>query len=319
MAEDPISDYLRSIGRVPLLTPAEEIQLGHTVQKLMALLEAKPDGPYTKEERLLIRRGQRAKDRMINANLRLVVSVAKKFVRVVQSLDMLDLIQEGNIGLVRAVEKFDPERGYKFSTYAFWWIRQGITRATWSNERLIKLPSAAAEAVHKVANYKVNFKAEHGRGPTIEECAEYCKVGVGTMRGYLKHANDCQSLDSKCANARDGRGSSLVELIPDPSSIEDLDLDTEEQVHKAYVAYQMLSDREQELLAHRFGLDGREELSLEKIGKLQGVSRQGTRDQEVRTLRKLRLLMQGQPPGKLTTIGRPSSLNWRSKTLCEAA
>ena len=319
MADDPVRDYLNGIGRIPLLTPAEEIQLGHLVQKLMALLETNPNGPYDQEERRILRRGQRAKNRMINANLRLVVSVARKFARSVQSLDLLDLIQEGNIGLVRAVEKFDPERGYKFSTYAFWWIRQGITRATWTHERLIKLPSAAAEALHKISLHKLNFKAEHGREPTIEECAEFCKVGVDTMKGYLRHAQDCQSLDHKCANARDNRGSFLVELIPDPSTLGDSDFDAQEKVGAAHVAYQMLTDREQDILAQRFGLDGQDPSTYSKVGKTLGISREAVRLQEIRTLRRLRLMIEGQPPGKSMTIASPSSLNWRSTPTCKAA
>ena len=141
-SSDPISWYLATIGRIPLLTPAEEIELGNQVQKLMQLTEdgsiAADSDLFDSKQRRLIRVGQRAKQRMMKANLRLVVSVAKKYQG--KGLELLDLIQEGSLGLERAVEKFDPTRGYKFSTYAFWWIRQSMTRAIACQSRTIRLP-----------------------------------------------------------------------------------------------------------------------------------------------------------------------------------
>ena len=147
---DPISWYLSNIGRVPLLTPAEEIELGNQVQKMMVLTE---DGQlnettkeFTPQEKRIIKIGRRAKERMMKANLRLVVSVAKKYQG--KGLELLDLVQEGSLGLERAVEKFDPTRGYKFSTYAFWWIRQSMTRAIACQSRTIRLPVHLLSLIH---------------------------------------------------------------------------------------------------------------------------------------------------------------------------
>ncbi|MFZ9946830.1 MAG: sigma-70 family RNA polymerase sigma factor, partial [Vulcanococcus sp.] len=149
---DPISWYLSTIGRVPLLTPAEEIELGNQVQAMMRLTEEEPESGYTDQQKKTIRVGRRSKERMMKANLRLVVSVAKKYQG--KGLELLDLIQEGSLGLERAVEKFDPTRGYKFSTYAFWWIRQSMTRAIACQSRTIRLPVHLSErltAIRKVS------------------------------------------------------------------------------------------------------------------------------------------------------------------------
>ena len=143
---DTLRDYLNQIGKIPLLTGAEEIELGHAIKRMAAIDPANP----TKAELRILKIGKRAKDRMIKGNLRLVVGVAKKYKHMTNRLTMHDLVQEGNIGLIRAVELFDPERGYKFSTYAYWWIRQGIMRAIQMYDRIIKLPTGAIEILRKV-------------------------------------------------------------------------------------------------------------------------------------------------------------------------
>ena len=152
---DPLRDYLNQIGKIPLLTAAEEIELGNSIQRMMPLLD-KPD--LTKEEQKVIRIGKRAKKRMVQGNLRLVISVASKYNKMTCRLSMQDLIQEGNIGLIRAVEMFDPSRGYKFSTYAYWWIRQGIMRATQTQDRMIKLPSGAPDGLRKVRYFMIDYQ-----------------------------------------------------------------------------------------------------------------------------------------------------------------
>ncbi|NBV58929.1 MAG: sigma-70 family RNA polymerase sigma factor, partial [Synechococcaceae bacterium WB4_2_0811] len=156
---DPISWYLASIGRVPLLTPAEEIELGNQVQTMMLLVE-KGEENFTIHEKKLVRVGRRSKERMMKANLRLVVSVAKKYQG--KGMELLDLIQEGSLGLERAVEKFDPTRGYKFSTYAFWWIRQSMTRAIACQSRTIRLPVHLSERLATVR--KVTMDLAHKLG-----------------------------------------------------------------------------------------------------------------------------------------------------------
>ncbi|MDP6193366.1 MAG: sigma-70 family RNA polymerase sigma factor, partial [Prochlorococcaceae cyanobacterium ETNP18_MAG_1] len=172
-SSDPISWYLATIGRIPLLTPAEEIELGNQVQKMMSLTEDGSIAPDSKEltshQRRLIRIGRRSKERMMKANLRLVVSVAKKYQG--KGLELLDLIQEGSIGLERAVEKFDPTRGYKFSTYAYWWIRQGMTRAIDNSARTIRLPIHISEKLSKMRRISRELSHRFGRQPNRLELA----------------------------------------------------------------------------------------------------------------------------------------------------
>jgi len=162
---DPISWYLSTIGRVPLLTPAEEIELGNQVQTMMGLVERDESETFTPHEKKLIRVGRRSKERMMKANLRLVVSVAKKYQG--KGLELLDLIQEGSLGLERAVEKFDPTRGYKFSTYAFWWIRQSMTRAIACQSRTIRLPVHLSERLATVRKATMDLATSWGPCPAV--------------------------------------------------------------------------------------------------------------------------------------------------------
>jgi len=193
---DLVRSYLRDIGRVPLLTHEQEITLGRQVQELVALEEleqelasregvekpspavlAKEAGLTQVQLKKRLRSGQRAKERMVAANLRLVVSVAKKYTK--RNMELLDLIQEGTIGLVRGVEKFDPTRGYKFSTYAYWWIRQGITRAIAEKSRTIRLPIHITETLNKLKKGQRELSQELGRTPTVTELAEFGPAGGG--------------------------------------------------------------------------------------------------------------------------------------------
>ncbi len=168
VASDSIGHYLSSIGRVPLLTPAEEIELAHHVQNMKKLLQT-PETDRTRRHLYQIKIGKRARDRMMAANLRLVVSVAKKYQN--QGLELLDLVQEGAIGLERAVDKFDPAMGYKFSTYAYWWIRQGMTRAIDNSARTIRLPIHISEKLSKMRRVSRELSHKFGRQPTRLEMA----------------------------------------------------------------------------------------------------------------------------------------------------
>lgn len=304
---DPVGDYLRAIGRIPLLTAAEEIELGHAVKQMMALLETKRTD-FTKKEKLIIRRGKKAKERMINGNLRLVVSCAKKYVGMASSLELLDLIQEGNIGLNRAVELFDPERGYKFSTYSFWWIRQGIMRATLSNDRLLRLPAAAVEALRKLRSWQPKFEAEHGRLPTIAECADYCGVTEKAIRQYLNHPGDCLSLDRKVES--DDSRSALVDLIADYSYSPEAE--EHHQAARLREAVDGLTDIQKHVISKYYCLDGGPEpITLEAIGEELGVSRQSVMQHKNRALQVIKTEMEN-PPGKPPARKRYSSLNWSS-------
>lgn len=305
---DPVGDYLKAIGRIPLLTAAEEIELGHAVKQMMALLETKRTD-FTKKERLIIRRGKRAKERMINGNLRLVVSCAKKYAGMANSLELLDLIQEGNIGLNRAVELFDPERGYKFSTYSFWWIRQGIMRATLSNDRLLRLPSAAVEALRKLRSWRPKFEAEHGRLPTIAECAEHCGVTEKAILQYLNHPGDCLSLDRK-VESEENR-SSLVDLIADYTYAPEPE--EHHQAARLRDAVDRLTDIQKHVVSRYYCLEGEDEpATFEAIGKDLGMSRQSVVQHKNRALEIIKNEMEN-PPGKSQAWKRYSSLNWSSR------
>lgn len=312
---DPVRDYLNIIGRVPLLTAAEEIELGNAVRRMMVLIES-GRSDFTKEERAAIRFGKKAKERMIKANLRLVVSIAKKYVSFTTSLELLDLIQEGTIGLNRAVELFDPARGYKFSTYGTWWIRQGVSRATYTHERLIRLPSAAVEALNKIQRWGPEFERKHGRMPSVSECAEYCGVTEPTMRQYMRHPSPVLSLDYKATGA-EKEGSSLVDLIVDLSHQPEL-IETS-QVEQLLAAIERLPVMQQKILKRYYGIGATEEeegpITFTKIGKELGVSRQCVIEHKQRAFNAIKLALRN-PPGKFPAHRTLSSLNW---TLNKAA
>ena len=205
--------YSQQIKRVPLLTPAEEITLGTTVQEWLN----HPDGPEQAPSRLQ-RRGRRAQNRMVEANLRLVVSVANKYSRQVPSAEYMDLVQAGNIGLVRAVEKFDPTRGYKFSTYAYWWIRQGVSRYIETQARVIRLPSSVMQKLNDVATATRRLSVELDRTPSKAEVAAALEITPAELEQLLSRGQACLSLDAKARG--DDTLSNLGDLIPDPNGVD---------------------------------------------------------------------------------------------------
>ncbi|MEB3157933.1 MAG: RpoD/SigA family RNA polymerase sigma factor [Synechococcus sp.] len=296
-SSDPISWYLATIGRIPLLTPAEEIELGNQVQQMMTLTE---DGTvpvdsdqFSSKERRLIRVGRRAKERMMKANLRLVVSVAKKYQG--KGLELLDLIQEGSLGLERAVEKFDPTRGYKFSTYAFWWIRQSMTRAIACQSRTIRLPVHLSERLTTIRKVSLDLAHKLGAMPSRVEIAEAMDMPLEELDSLLRQALTTSSLDAP-VNGEEGR-SFLGDLIADSSSDEPL-AKVEQSIHHEQLGRWLshLSDQEQHVLSLRFGLNGNERHTLAEIGRLLEVSRERVRQVELKALRKLRNLTRRVPP-----------------------
>lgn len=296
-SSDPMTWYLATIGREPLLTPAEEIELGNQVQAMMHLLDREdtPAGtPASSQERQILRIGQRAKQRMMKANLRLVVSVAKKYQG--KGLELLDLIQEGSLGLERAVEKFDPTRGYKFSTYAFWWIRQSMTRAIACQSRTIRLPVHLSERLSTVRKVSLDLAHKLGAMPSRREIAEALKMPIDELDGLLRQALTTSSLDAP-VNGDEGR-SFLGDLIADASSEEPLD-QVERGIHREQLGrwLQHLSEQEHQVLRLRFGLDGLERHTLAEIGRLLEVSRERVRQVELKALRKLRNLTRRSPGG----------------------
>ena len=297
-SSDPVSWYLSTIGRIPLLTPAEEIELGNQVQAMQAFTE---DGSkdfkvedLTTQQRRMLRIGRRAKERMMKANLRLVVSVAKKYQG--KGLELLDLIQEGSLGLERAVEKFDPTRGYKFSTYAFWWIRQSMTRAIACQSRTIRLPVHLSERLTTIRKVSLDLAHKLGAMPNRLEIAEAMDIPVEELDSLLRQALTTSSLDAP-VNGEEGR-SFLGDLIADSSADEPLDI-VEQRIHHEQLGRWLshLSEQEQNVLRLRFGLEGNERHTLAEIGRMMEVSRERVRQVELKALRKLRNLTRRLPSG----------------------
>ena len=297
-SSDPVSWYLATIGRIPLLTPAEEIELGNQVQAMMTLTEdgskTFEDHELTGQQRRLLRIGRRAKERMMKANLRLVVSVAKKYQG--KGLELLDLIQEGSLGLERAVEKFDPTRGYKFSTYAFWWIRQSMTRAIACQSRTIRLPVHLSERLTTIRKVSLDLAHKLGAIPSRVEIAEAMDIPLDELDSLLRQALTTSSLDAP-VNGEEGR-SFLGDLIADSSLDEPLD-SVEQRIHHEQLGRWLshLSEQEQHVLRLRFGLEGNERHTLAEIGRLMDVSRERVRQVELKALRKLRNLTRRLPSG----------------------
>jgi RNA polymerase primary sigma factor len=211
--------YLNEIARYPLLTSAQELLYGRRIAKMRELQEL--ERPLTDAEHRLVRSGQRARERFMQCNLQLVVHVAKKYEnRKRKSLEIMDLIQEGNIGLARAVELFDSSRGYKFSTYAYWWIKQGIQRALSQNDAMIRLPTGLHELLAKVARTTSDLSHRIGRTPTLAEVADHIGVDVNAIHDALRRSHTVYSLDSIAAGSET---LSLIDMIADPQSLIDMD------------------------------------------------------------------------------------------------
>ena len=286
LSADSIGWYLSNIGRVPLLTPAEEIELAHHVQAMKRLKEL-PASELTARQKHQIRMGTRARDRMMAANLRLVVSVAKKYQN--QGLELLDLVQEGAIGLERAVDKFDPAMGYKFSTYAYWWIRQGMTRAIDNSARTIRLPIHVSEKLSKMRRITRELSHSFGRQPNRLELAHAMGMQPEELEELITQSAPCASLDAHARGDEDR--STLGELIAYPNSNESMDsMDRNLQKEHLGTWLSQLNERERKIIELRFGLAGQEPLTLAEIGRQINVSRERVRQLESKAILKLRLM-----------------------------
>jgi RNA polymerase primary sigma factor len=283
---DTVSWFLRSISREPLLTAAEEIELGNQIQRMNKILENSEVGP-TEEQTKSIRTGEIAKQRMIRANLRLVVSIAKKYQG--KGVELLDLVQEGSLGLERAVEKFDPTRGYKFSTYAFWWIRQSMTRAIAIQSRSIRLPLHLNDRLSLVKKTTQILSHRNGTVPSRIEIAKEMNLSLDELDSILSQSLTISSLDEP-TQASDGK-TCLIDLIADPKGGEALDR-LEEGLYKEHLGkwLMQLTEQEKAVIKLRFGLDDEMACTLSEIGKVMGVSRERVRQIELKALRKLRAL-----------------------------
>jgi RNA polymerase primary sigma factor len=301
--ESALDSYLNSLDRYPMLTPAEEIELGRLVQRGQALLEL--DRPLNKKERMLAKRALRAKQRFVEANMRLVVFLVKKYYKRVTHLEMLDLIQEGVIGLVRGVEKFDPSRGYKFSTYAYWWIRQAMMRSITSKEFIIKRPTGVGDLAQKMPKVMQALMTELGRSPTSEELAKALDIRLQDLEMYLQRAQQVLSLDYVRADEGGSALSQLIDLIPDPNTSDQAAIDEsmslELQMPMLNAGLAKLTEQERLFVKHRYGLGGAEVKTFEALGKQYGVSRERVRQVSEKAIRRLRYYMHHQqidPPAE---------------------
>ena len=298
--EDPVRMYLKEIGKVPLLTAEEEIELaqkmetGAVAKEKIAILEKRVDGAdeaEAEELRQEIRNLQRdldagddAKKRLAEANLRLVVSIAKRYVG--RGMLFLDLIQEGNLGLIKAVEKFDYCKGFKFSTYATWWIRQAITRAIADQARTIRIPVHMVETINKLIRVSRQLLQELGREPLPEEIAEEMNLPVERVREILKISQEPVSLETPIGEEEDSHLGDFIQddNVPVPADAAAFTLLKEQLVE----VLGTLTEREQKVLRLRFGLDDGRARTLEEVGKEFNVTRERIRQIEAKALRKLR-------------------------------
>jgi RNA polymerase primary sigma factor len=294
-SSDPVRMYLREIGRVPLLTAAEEVSLAKRIEAgteaAMKLADLSAAGAMDKldfaERRRLDRierDGDEAKQALIQANLRLVVSIAKRYVG--RGMLFLDLIQEGNLGLMRAVEKFDYTKGFKFSTYATWWIRQAITRAIADQARTIRIPVHMVESINKVHRVQRQMIQELEREPTVEELAERVGLPPSRVREIQRISQDPLSLDSPVGEEDD---SNLADFIEDQQAEAPAEVAARNMLNSAVQeALDELNEREQQVVRLRFGLEDGQARTLEEVGREFGVTRERIRQIESKTLAKLR-------------------------------
>ena len=298
LSGDSVRSYLRDIGRIPLLEHDEEILLGRKVQRMMTIKETKDElgtpsnedlakvlGITEKELRRELRDGEKAKDKMVTANLRLVVSVAKKYTK--RNMELLDIIQEGTIGLVRGVEKFDPGRGYKFSTYAYWWIRQGITRAIAEKSRAIRLPIHVTENLNKIKKAQRELSQLNGEMPNVFQLSDYLGLSVGDIKDLMCKARQPTSLEIKIGENRD---TALIDLLEDETQLPDLLLERQFIKEDIRNLISDLPEMQAAVISMRYGIGDEilEPMSMTAIGQILNMSRDRVRTLEQKGIRNLR-------------------------------
>ncbi|QHG20612.1 RpoD/SigA family RNA polymerase sigma factor [Nostoc sp. ATCC 53789] len=298
---DLVHSYLKEIGRYPLLTPEQEITNARLVQQMMAIEEQRASlavqlnrepttrelatslGQTEAEVQSIIQQGQKAKEKMVTANLRLVVSVAKKYQN--HNLDFLDLLQEGALGLQKGIEKFDPNRGYKLSTYVYWWIKQSITRAIGEKSRTIRLPIHINEKLNKIRRVQQQLSQSLGRPPVVAEIAESLNLLPNQIREYLHVSRAPVSLEMRVGDERE---TELADILP----MDGISLDeqiAQELLHQDLSKLlALLNPRQREVLTLRFGLEDNQQLTLSQVAKRLNLSRETIRKSEHLALKILR-------------------------------
>ena len=297
LSGDSVRSYLRDIGRIPLLEHDEEILLGRKVQRLMELEEQRKelslddqgladayDVPLKQIKREL-RDGKKAKEAMVTANLRLVVSVAKKYTK--RNMELLDIIQEGTIGLVRGVEKFDPGRGYKFSTYAYWWIRQGITRAIAEKSRAIRLPIHVTENLNKLKKAQRELSQMNGYMPSVFQLSDHLELTVDEIKDLMCKARQPTSLEIKIGENRD---TALIDLLEDETQLPEMILERNCIKEDMREMIRELPEMQAAVISMRYGIgeDILEPMSMTAIGQVLNMSRDRVRTLEHKALRGLK-------------------------------
>lgn len=298
-------DYLKDIGKVPLLTTEEEIVLGNSVQAMIRLLESKGLSQQISatnidsiiillesDEQKVVKRGIKARNKMVAANMRLVVAIAKKYLNKHVHMTMQDLIQEGAIGLTRAAEKFDPSRGYKFSTYAYLWIKQGMTRGCESQEGAIKLPAHMQRTIRKASEVRSRLAVKLRREPSFQEISdEMGEQDSEKIRAIIMSSPVVISLDIKAEDSQNGYSSYLIDFIntEDEAEIKDRE-DIAAKLDFLMMAIQALSEDDRELILQKYGV-GTDQLSVKEIARNQGVAPQEIRERQQKIARKIKYVV----------------------------
>lgn len=283
-AADSVDWIVQHSRRYPLLTPQQEIELSRQVQ---AWLPLRDQPKLSKREKGIARRGQRAFETFFLANIRLVVTIASKYTQVSGTLQLEDLIQEGMLGLERAIVKFDHTRGYKFSTYAFNWIRQSIFRGISNKARTIRLPCSAFLTMRAARRFIADYHHEHGKAPELGLVAEHCKIQVHTLRAMMRHDGNITSLDAN-VNLGNDDGSTYLDFIPDPSSLDDQLDDLSVDAAKLIPIIEGLCPEDQQLLQLRYFHSNDRGASFNAIASQMGISRSGALDRHSRCLKRIR-------------------------------
>ena len=269
-SDNSVKSYLKEIGRIPLLTEEQEVKLANQVQAMLPLLDKKY---LTLEEEKIVSQGQRAKRKMVQANLRLVVSIAKKYQN--RGLTLLDLIQEGSIGLMKGVEKFDPSKGYKFSTYSYWWIRQAMTRAIANQARTIRLPLHITQDLNKIKKVTRQLCQTLGRKPTDKEIAEELNIEVKKLNSLVRSAiiTKPKSLNITI----DENKTELEQVLADDSASPSDFIAKQEMRSQIQNLLHTLSPKQRDVITLRYGLNGGKTMTYEQIGNHCGISRERVR------------------------------------------